>query len=70
MSELDDDSLYNTEIETGRLYIRDLTGKEPDKLICTLNKDGEPENTEIFVTKEASDIMKKNRNVIPFSELM
>ena len=69
VSELDDDSLYNTEIETGRLYIRDLTGKEPDKLICTLNKDGEPENTEIFVTKEASDIMKKNRNVIPFSEL-
>lgn len=69
VSELDDDSLYNTQIDTGRLYIRDLTGKEPDRLICTLNKDGEPENTEIFVTKEASDIMKKNRNVIPFSEL-
>ena len=69
ISELDDDSLYNTEIDTGRLYIRDLTGKEPDKLICTLNKDGEPENTEIFVTKEASDILKKNKNVIPFSEV-
>lgn len=69
ISELDDDSLYNTQIDTGRMYIRDLTGREPDKLICTLNKDGEPENMEIFVTKEASDIMKRNKNVIPFSEL-
>jgi len=69
VSELDEDSLYNTQIDTGRLYIRDLRGKEPDRLICTLGKDGEPVDTEIFVSKEASDIMKKHKNVIPFSEL-
>lgn len=68
-SELDEDSLFNTVLDSGRIYIRDLAGKKKDFMICTINKDGEPEEREIFISDDASSIMKRNGNVIPFREI-
>ena len=69
VSELDEDSLFNTVIDRGRFYIRDLKGRYKDQIVCNVNEKGEPEERELYITKEASDIMKKNKGLIPFSLL-
>lgn len=69
MSELDDDSLYNTVITSGRFYIRDLTGVQKDIEIHMLDKDGNPTEQEIYVERYAAELLRKNKNVIPFFEL-
>lgn len=69
VSEMDEDSLYNSVIETGRVYIRDLEGKKDDILVCTINENGEPEDREMYISEDAMEIMKRNKNVIPFREI-
>lgn len=64
VEELDDDSLYNTVIENGRFYIRNIADpSEPDIIIQV------EDEKEIYVTKDAVDILKSNNNMIKFSEL-
>lgn len=67
ISEFDDDSLYNSIITNGHIYIRDLTGEEDDLLIKLLDKEGNENPREIYITQEAGEIMKKHKNTIPFS---
>lgn len=69
VSELDDDSLYNTVITTGRFYIRDLTGQHKDIEIYATDEEGKHEEREIYIAREVADLLRKNKNVIPFFEL-
>lgn len=69
ISEFDDDSLYNSIITNGRFFIRDLKGREEDLEIFMIDKDGNPSDREVYITKEAGEIMRKHKNVIPFSAL-
>ena len=69
ISEFDDDSLYNSIISNGHIFIRDLKGREDDLEIYMIDKDGNPSDREIYITKEAGEIMKKHKGLIPFSML-
>lgn len=64
MEEQDYDSLYNTCIHNGRIYIRNIkkTG-EPDIVI---QSEGEKE---MFLSEEASFLMKKGKGLIYFKDL-
>ena len=64
IEELDDDSLYNTVIETGRFFIRNI--KDPSEPDIIIQIDGEKE---IYVTEEASMMLKSGNNMIMFSDL-
>lgn len=64
VDEMDDDSLFNTMISNGKLYIRNI--KNPnveDILIETVG------NKEIYITEEATELLKNNKGIIPFSEI-
>ena len=64
VEEMDDDSLYNTVIENGKFYIKNIEdSSEEDIPIYTLNE------KEIFVSREALDLMKKNKGLIKFKDL-
>ena len=60
----DEDSLYNTVLENGRFYIRNIEDpEEPDIVIQT---EGEKE---IFIPKEISEMLHANGGIIRFAEL-
>lgn len=64
VDEFDDNSLYNSYIKNGTFYIRDLEDSSKED-ICIHTK----EEKEMYITEDAINIMKKNKGVIPFSEL-
>lgn len=64
MEEMDDDSLYNNVIESGRFFIRNI--KDPSEPDIVIQVEGEKE---IFITEEASSILKNNHNMIYFSDI-
>ena len=64
VEEFDEDSLYNTMISNGRFYIRNIVdSEEPDIVIQAENE------KEIYITEEATAMLKANGNMIRFSEL-
>lgn len=64
IEEYDEDSLYNTMIENGRFYIRNIVdSEEPDILI---QSDGEKE---IFISEDASSMLKSGNGLIKFEDL-
>lgn len=64
VDEMDDDSLFNTMISNGRLYIRNLKNpNEPDILIETQG------NKEIYITEEAMELMRNNKGLIRFKDI-
>lgn len=65
IEDLDDDSLYNNMIVNGRFYIRNI--EDPSEPDITIQCD-DPEK-EIYITKDFSQLMKKNKGLVYFSEL-
>ena len=65
MEEQDYDSLYNTCISNGRIYIR-YVGKGKSKEDITIQAVGEKE---IFLSELALDLMKKGKGLIYFKDL-
>lgn len=64
VEEFDEDSLYNTVISNGRFYIRNIVdSEEPDIVIQAENE------KEIYVTEDASDMLKAGNNLIRFADL-
>lgn len=64
VDEMDDDSLFNTMISNGRMYIRNLKNPdEPDILICTQGE------KEIYITEEALEILHSKKGIIPFKDI-
>ena len=64
IEEFDEDSLFNTVISNGKFYIRNIVDpEEPDILIQAENE------KEIYITEEASSMLKNSNNLIRFSEL-
>lgn len=64
VDEMDDDSLFNTMISNGKLYIRNI--KNPDVEDILIETVG---NKEIYITEEATELLKNNKGIIPFSEI-
>jgi hypothetical protein len=64
VEEFDEDSLYNTVISNGKFYIRNIVdSEEPDIVIQADNE------KEIYITEEASAMLKSNGNIIRFADL-
>jgi hypothetical protein len=64
VDEMDDDSPYNQYLKTGKFFIRNIRyTNEPDIPIYT------KEPKEIFITEDATEIMKRNKGLIPLKEL-
>lgn len=63
MDELDDDSLYNSYIKTGKFYVYNVN--TPDKRIEMSLKDVK----EIYIEEEATEIMAANKGIIPFNQM-
>jgi hypothetical protein len=64
VEEMDEDSLYNTQISNGRFYIRNIVdSEEPDIVIQAENE------KEIFITEDVSVMLKSGNNLIRFDEL-
>ena len=64
MEEMDDDSLYNTVIETGRFFIRNINDpSEPDIVIQV---EGEKE---IFIEESMLALLRSGNNMIKFTDL-
>lgn len=61
--ELDDDSLYNSYIKTGKFYVYNVHNPE-DKIEMSLKN-----VKEIFIDDEATELMNSNKGVIPFSQM-
>lgn len=61
--ELDDDSLYNSYIKTGKFYVYNINTPE-NKIEMTLKN-----VKEIFIDEEASELMASNKGVIPFNQM-
>lgn len=64
IEEFDADTLYNTMIENGRFYIRNIV--DPEKPDITIQIDGEKE---IYITEDILAHLKSGNNLIKFSEL-
>lgn len=64
IEEQDYDSLYNTCIHNGRIYIRNI--KKPDDGDIVIQSEGEKE---MFLSEEASNLMKKGKGLIHFKDL-
>ena len=64
LEEQDYDSLYNTCIHNGRIYIRNIS--DPDAEDILIQADGEKE---MFMTEEALSLMKKGKGLIYFKDL-
>ena len=64
MEEFDDDSLYNTMIENGRFYIRNIVDSEESDILIQL--DGEKE---IYIAEDTMSMLKSGNNLIKFSDL-
>lgn len=64
VDELDDDSLFNTFINNGRFYIRNLTNPDEEDIVIQAN-----DEKEIYISEETSAMLRKNNNIIPFSKL-
>lgn len=62
VEELDDDSLYNSYISSGRFYVINTKDPEEKYEICVKDK-------EIYISDEILSIMHKNKGIIPFSLL-
>lgn len=64
VEDMDDDSLFNTVIVDGTFYLRNIVNpKEKDiKVSSTSNK-------EIYVSREAVDLMNRNKGLIMFKDL-
>lgn len=64
VEEFDEDSLYNTVISNGKFYIRNIVdSEEPDIIIQADNE------KEIYITEEASAMLKAGNNLIRFADL-
>ena len=61
--ELDDDSLYNSYIKTGKFYVYNIHTPE-NKIEMHLKN-----VKEIFIDEEATQLMNSNKGVIPFSQM-
>ena len=61
--ELDDDSLYNSYIKTGKFYVYNIHDPE-NKIEMSLKN-----VKEIFIDDEATELMNANKGVIPFSQM-
>ena len=61
---MDDDSPYNQYIKNGRFYVRNIKNKDEEDIPIFTK-----EEKEIYITEDASDIMKRNKGLIPFREL-
>lgn len=64
VEEMDDDSLYNTEIYNGRFYIRNINN--PDEPDIVIQSSGEKE---IYVAEETLALLKKGKGIIRFQDL-
>lgn len=64
VEEQDDDSLFNTCIGNGRLYIRNIA--HPDKPDIEIQAEGEKE---MFLTEEALELTRKGKGLIYFKDL-
>ena len=62
VEELDDDSLYNSYISTGRFFV--FNTKDPEERYEIAVKD-----KEIYISDDIISIMHKNKGIIPFSML-
>ena len=64
VEEMDEDSLYNTQISNGKFYIRNIVDtEEPDIVIQAENE------KEIYITEDVSMMLKSGNNLIRFDEL-
>lgn len=64
VEEFDEDSLFNTVISNGKFYIRNIVdSEEPDIVIQAENE------KEIYITEDASAMLKSGNNLIRFSDL-
>ena len=64
VEEMDEDSLYNTQISNGKFYIRNIVDdSEPDIVIQAENE------KEIYITEDVSAMLKSGNNLIRFDEL-
>ena len=64
VDEMDDDSLFNTMISNGKMYIRNIKNpNEPDILI---ESEGEKE---IYITEEATNLLHANKGLIYFKDV-
>ncbi len=61
--EMDDDSLYNSYIKSGKFYVYNIHTPE-DKIEIVLK-----DIKEIFIDDEATQLMAANKGVIPFSQM-
>ena len=60
---MDDDSLYNSYIKTGKFYVYNIN--KPDEKIEMALKDVK----EIYIDEEATQLMTANKGVIPFNQM-
>lgn len=61
--EMDDDSLYNSYIKTGKFYVYNKHNPE-DKIEMALT-----DTKEIYIHEEAIELMNDNKGVIPFDKM-
>lgn len=66
VDDMDDDAPYNKFIKNGRFYVRELKDPKNEETGWTIfTKDPK----ELYITEEASEIMRKNKGLIPFKDL-
>ena len=64
VEEMDDDSLYNTQISNGKFYIRNIVdSEEPDIVIQAENE------KEIYIAEDVTMMLKAGGNLIKFEDL-
>lgn len=64
MEEQDYDSLYNTCIYNGRMYIRNVNNPDAEDILIQVEG-----NKEIFLTEQALELMKSGKGLIYFKDL-
>lgn len=64
IEEFDEDSLYNTMIENGRFYIRNI--EDPSEEDIIIQSDGDKE---IYITEDTINLLKSGNNMIKFTDL-
>ena len=59
---MDDDSLYNTYIDSGQFQIININNPDEEPIKIKVH-----DNKEMYIASEATEIMKRNKGLIPFS---
>ena len=68
VEEMDDYSLYNTVIESGRFFVRNVAKPDEPDIECTI-VDENKESKEIFVTEDTIYLMKKGKGLVYFKDI-